>query len=377
MNANTKRTMIALAVAALFGSSMAYAGDHHDKSTNTTHVNISKNISLSTNVDIWGNPIVYGFIKTDSAAIALIDNSQSVTWNQAENSLLSNNASVSGNVGTGASGNIGVNVAAGDNNAQDNAAALSAADESMAFGIADAEVFVNQTGVGNSTINSGVNNNASLSGNVGSGGSGNIGINVAAGNNNEQKNALAASTNNTDYAQSTISTNQVSSGNQVSNSGYVQEYSNTTQVQLSGPVQGISFGYGYGGYDGTTSGTYSGTGKLSGSGKGGGGGWSPYDDPDGKGGSSGTSFTESGTTKGTEQGQLGFEEISGDYLYANLCGSVTTTQWVIQNAQNSASLSGNVLTGASGNIGVNVAAGTGNLQANSLALSMANAPSSP
>lgn len=367
MNANMKRTMIALAVAALFGSSMAYAGDHHDKSTNTTHVNISKNISLSTNVNIWGDPIVYGFIKTDSAAIALIDNSQSVTWNLAGNSLLSNNASINGNVGTGASGNIGVNVAAGDNNAQDNAAALSAADESMAFGMADAEVFVNQTGVGNSTINSGVNNNASLSGNVGSGGSGNIGINVAAGNNNEQKNALAASTNNTDYAQSTISTNQVSTGNQVSNSGYVQEYSNTTEVQLSGFVQGQSYGEGSGGYFGGYEGGYSGSSK--GTFDGSAVGIIPV--------SGKTKGTESGSEGGVEGGALGFTEISDDYLYANLCGNVTTTQWVIQNAQNTASLSGNVLTGASGNIGVNVAAGTGNLQANSLALSMANAPSGP
>ena len=41
------------------------------------------------------------------------------------------------------------------------------------------------------------------------------------------------------------------------------------------------------------------------------------------------------------------------------------------NASNSATLSGNAFQNASGNIGVNVASGTGNLQANSLALAVA------
>ena len=41
------------------------------------------------------------------------------------------------------------------------------------------------------------------------------------------------------------------------------------------------------------------------------------------------------------------------------------------NATNTSALSGSAFSGASGNIGVNVAAGTGNLQANSLALAVA------
>jgi hypothetical protein len=41
------------------------------------------------------------------------------------------------------------------------------------------------------------------------------------------------------------------------------------------------------------------------------------------------------------------------------------------NATNAASLSGNAFQNASGNIGVNVSAGTGNLQANSLAMAVA------
>ncbi|PAK99811.1 hypothetical protein B8W90_14270, partial [Staphylococcus hominis] len=64
------------------------------------------------------------------------------------------------------SGNLGFNTAAGDNNAQDNAASLSAADASFTFGMSDAQVYVNQYGAGNTTTNEGVVNNSSLSGNA-------------------------------------------------------------------------------------------------------------------------------------------------------------------------------------------------------------------
>ena len=51
-------------------------------------------------------------------------------------------------------------------------------------------------------------------------------------------------------------------------------------------------------------------------------------------------------------------------------GTVSTTNWLIKDATNTASLSGSAFSSASGNIGVNVSAGTGNMQANSLALSL-------
>jgi hypothetical protein len=86
--------------------------------------------------------------------------------------------------------------------------------------------------------------------------------------------------------------------------------------------------------------------------------------------SSGTS-SEHGQTRGSEEGGLGFVELSASDLYADLSGSVTTSQWVMVNATNAASLSGNAFQNASGNIGVNVSAGTGNLQANSLAMAVA------
>ena len=456
MNANMKRTMLALAVATLFGTSMAYAnGSDHDRghyhrsityksatykyekdvTKNTdinknVNVNVNKNIDvrkeknahsvdvafkkslgLSTDVNISGDPTVSGDIKVDSAAIAVIDNRQSISGNVGSNDKLSNTSSIGDNVGSSASGNIGMNVAAGDNNAQDNAASLSAADASFSFGMADAEVFVNQNGSGNLTLNQGVTNAAGIGGNAFNSATGNIGVNVASGNNNEQKNALAASVATTDYAQSSISSNQISSGNAVSNAGSVQRYDDTTEVSLSGTVRGYSLGVGAGGYAGSSSGTYSGTsssdsrgnayqanniypdmwtgnthpsgnqtGHFDLDGEAQGAVNNPYRGNDALGQPIGglafdtdshSTGSESGTTRSRESGQLGFVELSASDLWADLSGSVTTSRYVVVDATNDASLSGNAFQNASGNIGVNVAAGTGNLQANSLALAVA------
>jgi len=193
------------------------ADERKEKNNHGVDVNLEKDLRLSSDVNFSGDPTITGNIDLDSAAIAVIDNRQSISHNTAGNSLLTNSASIADDVGSGASGNLGFNVAAGDNNAQDNAASLSAADASFSFGMADAEVFVNQSGMGNTTVNYGVTNAAGLGGNAFSGASGNIGVNIASGNNNEQKNALAASVATSAMAQSSISSNQVSSGNAVSN----------------------------------------------------------------------------------------------------------------------------------------------------------------
>ena len=78
-----------------------------------------------------------------------------------------------------------------------------------------------------------------------------------------------------------------------------------------------------------------------------------------------------GTYEGSESGDLGFIELGYTELEASLSGEVSTTRWVAVAATNSAGLSGSAFSSASGNIGVNVAAGTGNLQANSLSMAVA------
>jgi len=408
MNATFKKTLLAMAVATLFSTATAYAhngGDRHDSRSGSSKVRIDKSVELSTDVSLKGDPRVHGNIDINAAAIAIVDNKQSSVANEGDNTNLTNSASASGNVAGGASGNIGVNIGSGDNNQQDNAAALSSADASFAFGMADGEVFVNQQGVFNDTANAGVTNSATVSDNAFQNASGNLGVNVTSGNNNQQKNAMAASVATTSFAQSTVSSDQASAHNSVSNAGYVQQYNDTVDVSMSGAVQGYSLGLGVGGYAGHTSGSYSGNSSSDSTGmayqasnlypdswngdthpSGNQTGHIDFDseaqgavqNPNrpGVGGfafdtGSHSSGSESGTTRGTESGGLGFVELSANDLYANLSGTVTTTRWVVVDATNTASLSGNAFQNASGNIGINVSSGSGNQQANSLAMAVA------
>ncbi|MBD9534786.1 adhesin [Stenotrophomonas sp. MH1] len=353
------------------------ADERKEKNNHGVDVNLEKDMRLSSDVNFSGDPTITGNIDLDSAAIAIIDNRQSISGNTAENGLLTNDAAIGDDVGSNASGNLGFNVAAGDNNAQDNAAALSAADASFSFGMADAEVFVNQSGMNNSTMNYGVTNNAGIGGNAFSGAAGNIGVNVTSGNNNEQKNALAASVATSAYATSSISSNQVSSGNDVTNDGYYDYVVNSYAINMSGKVTGTT--------KGTGSGTYSGTGNS-------------YQKtnfyPDNWSGNTHTGGNQTGhtdwdnQTQGAvanpnrpgvggmawdtdEKGNLSFSEMGTADLTASLSGHVIDIDWIAVDATNTASLSGGAFSNASGNIGVNVSSGTGNLQANSLALAVA------
>lgn len=414
MNTHVRKTVLSLAIAALFGTATAYASQdggrdpHGDSSRNK--VQFDKKVKLGTDVSVTGDPAVSGNINIDSAAIAIVDNKQTNGGNEAENTNLTNDASASDNAARDASGNIGVNVAAGDNNQQDNAAALSSADASFAFGMADAEVFVNQQGLLNNTMNSGVTNSASIGGDAFHGASGNLGVNVTSGNNNQQKNAMAASVATTSFAQATVASDQSSAHNSVSNAGYIQQFTDTVDVSLSGAVQGYSLGYGVGKYEGYSHGGYAGTSSFDLSGTADQIGnvypdvWSngAGDDPthvhpgnnlmghvdldtDTQGGSdlngdggalafgidASGDGSEQGSTWSKDKGNLGFVELSANDLYADLSGTVTTTRWVVVDATNTASLDGNAFQNASGNIGINISAGTGNQQANSLAMAVA------
>ena len=410
MNTTIRKTLLALAITTLFGSVTAYAQEGRDDHSHNSGVRFDKKVKLDSDISVSGDPRVRGRIDIDSAAIAIVDNAQTNGGNDGSNTNLSNSASAADNVAQGASGNIGVNIGAGDNNQQDNAAALSATDASFAFGMADGEVFVNQQGAFNDTMNAGVTNAAGLGGNAFQNASGNLGVNVTSGNNNQQKNAMAASVATTRFAQATVSSNQASAHNTVSNAGFVQQYTDTVDVSMSGDVTGYSLGYGSGGYVGSSYGSYSGSTSSTLQGTADQIGnvypdmWSnsANDDPthahpgngfvghfdldtDTQGGSDlngdggalafgvngSSSGSESGTTRAREGGQLGFVELSANDLYADLSGTVTTTRWVINDATNTASLSGSAFQNASGNIGINVSAGTGNQQANSLAMAVA------
>ncbi|MBN8223227.1 MAG: adhesin [Xanthomonadales bacterium] len=364
-------------------------------------VSLKKSLSLSSDIAFSGSPTVSGDIKLDSAAIAVIDNRQSVGNNLGDNQQLENEAAIGDDTGTKASGNLQFNVAAGDNNVQDNAAALSAADASFAFGLADAEIFVNQAGVSNQTMNLGVTNSATVSGNAFSDAAGNIGVNVTSGNNNAQKNALAASVATSAYAQASVSSNQVSGGNMTLNAPLLREGSETVEISLSGTVQGETSARGSGGYTGTAEGSYAGRGNAyqqdnfyldtwDGQLNHPSGGSTGHLDMDNeiqnavgnpyKDGVGGIAFDtdEKGDYAGSEEGDLSFSELGYADLEASLSGTLEIpTTVVVADARNSATLSGSAFARASGNIGVNVSAGTGNQQANSLAMAVAQPSAAP
>ena len=98
--------------------------------------------------------------------------------------------------GEGSSGNVGINVAAGNGNQQDNAAAIanagseSSLDNSFVFGMASATADVVQTSDNNRVDNYSTQSSAVMSGSA-SGAEGNIGINIAGGDLNQQKNTMA------------------------------------------------------------------------------------------------------------------------------------------------------------------------------------------
>lgn len=309
------------------------------------------------------------------------------------------------------------------NNVQGNSSALAATDAAFVFGSGDAEIFIEQTAAGNETMNLGVRNDALVAGNALRNARGNIGVNVAAGNSNVQKNAFAASTTSGVMSESTIQVSQMAHGNTTSNLPVDETKTTTTSISMSGGMEGYYAGLGYGVYEGTesgsmrfresgsTTGTYTGQSDQIGNvypdiwsnpaGDGGVGGDGQHDvhptnqsliahmdlDTQTEGGSDlnddggALAFNEGGTTSGSysgggrggysgsEEGELGFVEVGLQELGGQFSGEVTHLQHVYVRPQNNATLGDNVLRNARGNIGVNVAAGTNNLQNNSLAIS--------
>ena len=147
---------------------------------------------------VYGDVFAYGDIRVSSESGALVDQDQTTFANGSAGDG-DNDAFASDNALRGASGNIGANIAAGVGNAQANDVALSSVDGNRVF--ASAMVFNSQTTAINGATDapSGPDNqlfnDASVSDDVLSGASGNIGLNVAAGVGNAQSNALAASVN--------------------------------------------------------------------------------------------------------------------------------------------------------------------------------------
>jgi len=342
---NMKRTPIALAIGALLAAPLVMA---QGTATESYAVNVTNTGSAAINSTLDSTTTqtttVTANIPVSSKSQAVVDDKQLNSGNSVKNTAHDNNASVGDTAGNGASGNIGANAASGDNNMQDNAAAISAADAYFVFGASESRAMTTQVSSGNASTSEGSNNNAALgtSGTTNGGAfanaHGNIGINVASGNSNMQKNNLAISSAPSRASIASTQNVQSSSGNASVNSGAITTNGNgTTTGNITMSLAGGT---------GTYSGTHQGSTYI------------PPDQPPQH------AFS---TYQGTEAGT--------STLAGTVSGTVTLpVALVVTNSQNNAHLQGSALAGASGNIGVNIAAGNNNLQNNSLSLAVSQAP---
>ncbi|MBO8144408.1 MAG: hypothetical protein H0Z16_07510 [Thermodesulfobacterium sp.] len=274
---------------------------------------------------------------------ALSKNDQFLMFNEVKNYGTENEASVSGDVLSGAQGNIGANVAAGDYNAQSNVVAIAAGEQKSS--LVESKTFSVQKAMFNNVKNEGVTNTASASDNALSNAQGNIGLNIVAGVDNAQTNQLGIAVGPAKVGMGVAYVQQKSKYNTVNNQPIVEETNGDgipieLTVQMSEDITGN--------LDGTYEGTEEGTIYTQ--------------DP---GGTTYEENTYEGTAEGTVSGDIGIENID---LTGTITGSIPIGIANI-NTTNTASLSGSALSGAVGNIGVNVAAGTNNLQANTLSVS--------
>ncbi len=270
----------------------------------------------------------------DAGAMASIDNEQHMGGNWVNNEGTENTATVSGSLND-TSGNVGANVAAGDMNQQANEAVIAVADEKFLFGTAVSSISVTQHGGGNDVHNYSTQNTATMS-DTGNGSSGNIGLNMTAGNFNQQKNAMAISVSAGRKAAASTSVTQELGGVDVDN-----------QANLKAEYAKVSLSVGLkGGYWGEGEGHVLDEADRDHDDRRGGGHGSKYDkDP--------MEFTEEGSIK------------LGGYATGYVPVGATLKQVVTNNATMTDSLNG-----VSGNIGANVSAGTNNQQLNSLAIAV-------
>jgi hypothetical protein len=305
MKTQFKRTLIALAVASMFAGSLAYADDGYGKHH-----------------------------QDPAVGVAGVASNQSTSGNQVTNKAgVHNDSAIEGNAAYGASGNIGANVASGDNNEQSNAASIvsdgtsSTAADNFAFSVSQ------QSSSNNGTHNGKTVNNASINNQAFENASGNIGANDASGDNNSQSNQTALATDaskDDDVSFAFTGAKQSSRNNETHNYGAAN----------NAGVEGAAF-EGAGGNLGINVVSGDNNEQLN-------------------------SLSASVGTTNAVAVALGFVDQTS---HGNNTSNDPARQWCDQIATvNNASIQGSALAGAQGNIGINVAAGTGNLQGNTLSM---------
>jgi len=364
-----KKAPLALAISALMVSPLAlawnYGGNSFDTDSeinstfdNDIDVHIENDAHTNKRIRVYGGARV----SDPNYSGATVDSKQLSNGNEADQTLTKNNANIGDNALQGAAGNIGANVAAGDGNQQANDAALASSDASTVFG--QAASFSVQSSSNNDTTVMGSPNNARMNGNALRNASGNIGVNIAAGVGNAQHNSLAASVNTASgSADATSAGVQASYGNNTTSAGQVVTLRSGSVYKENITLGGGYIGGGVGGYEGSweqTNDVYpeiwqGGPDHSDGEVQ-----WGHIDyDNEG---------VNEGKFEGDESGSLGFVEAGVIGLKGTASGRSHSFNQQLVYQTNNASLSGNALANAVGNIGVNIAAGSGNMQRNSLSM---------
>lgn len=359
-----EKSALAIAVAAVIAAPTVMADGRYESGSS---VDMDKETDTEKKIDYEGDVEVGGYIGGDALGMAVIENRQENGGNHVLNKANNNSASVDGNAMRNGSGNLGTNAAAGDNNSQSNATALAAADADFVFGHGDAEVFSRQTTGDNSTANIGARNSARLGENAFQGATGNIGVNITAGNSNSQQNNLAASSGADSMAEAGVSTKQSVGGNETLNApSYDVEVETLTASIDMNSVEGS-----YSGDVDQSNNVYPDD-------------WTVSEEapdheqhpnsPEQTGHSDFDSETQTTSTDEDnapldEDGAFEFEEAGELALEGSASVSMDYVHFERdRRTTNTATVGGNALRNATGNIGVNVASGTNNLQSNSMAI---------
>ncbi|HOO40199.1 MAG TPA: hypothetical protein PK425_07750 [Syntrophales bacterium] len=315
------------------------------------HFSVDVDVNVAANDDLL---TVGGLVE------AVAKNDQYPEKNMTFNYESDNNATVAGSSMTNFTGNLGVNVAAGNSNAQSNIATYAAGEADAS--LTRAVIFSVQKAMNNLTKNEGSANNAAVASDVLNGATGNVGLNVAAGSNNAQTNMTSIATAPAKVGMALAYVQQKSLENMTCNGPtFKPEVINAeVNLSLSGTVNFPDTPFTIYQADNFYLDTWDG----------------PQTDPL----HPASNFTGHIDMDGdidnavmnpwdSSVGGIAFETVIPD---AQLSGTVSGTTPVVisvlnKATVNNAAISANTLSNLTGNFGINVAAGSNNLQANAFA----------
>jgi len=190
--------------------------------------------TAATRTDVSSSSLAWtGVGEVAAEATAATNTVQSTSDNVAASSSNSpNNARMESGAAEGATGNIGVNIAAGAGNLQGNSASIVSSAAVDVF--ASANTFVQQNTMTNFGINLENSPNEAFMDAALAGASGNIGVNIAAGAGNAQSNQLSMiETGSNKVARAAAAINQTSTGNNSDSSSTMESLNSANSAVIA------------------------------------------------------------------------------------------------------------------------------------------------